>query len=113
MSEHFTRGSGNVYADLGLPNPEEHALKAGLIRQIADVIEAEGLTQAAVAIRLGIGQPDVSKMLAGHFRHFAVGRLLRFLVLLGRDVDIAVREPRRRKGSGARLTIGGKAVERV
>ena len=40
MTEQFARGSGNVYADLGLPNPEEHALKAGLIRQIAHVIEA-------------------------------------------------------------------------
>ena len=110
MIKEFTHGSGNVYADLGLANAEEHALKAELIRQIADVIETEHLTQVEVAARLGIGQPDVSKMLTGHFRQFAVGRLLRFLVLLGRDVDIAVRAPAKRK-KGAQLTIGGHALE--
>lgn len=91
MSASITRSSGNVYADLGFKNPEEHALKAELVRLIAIVMRAQGLTQTATARRLGIAQPDVSKMLKGHFRQFSVERLLRFLVALGQNVEIVVR----------------------
>ena len=110
MTEKIMRGSGNVYADLGLANPEEHALKAELVRQIANVISSEKLTQVEAAARLQIGQPDVSKMLNGHFRQFAVGRLLRFLVMLGRDVDIAVSTPGEQK-TAAQLTIAGRTLQ--
>ena len=68
MTTKITKSSGNVYADIGIKSPEEHALKAELVRQIAGVIKEQELTQAAAARRLGIEQPDVSKMLKGHFR---------------------------------------------
>ena len=91
MSTRINKSSGNVYADLGLKNAEEHALKAELVRQIAAVMRDQDLTQMAAARKLGIEQPDVSKLLRGHFRQFSVERLMRFLVALGRDVEIVVR----------------------
>ncbi|MFZ1101834.1 MAG: helix-turn-helix transcriptional regulator [Hyphomicrobiaceae bacterium] len=106
MSASITRSSGNVYADLGFKNPEEHALKAELVRLIATVMSAQGLTQTATARRLGIAQPDVSKMLKGHFRQFSVERLLRFLVALGQSVEIVVRTASAAEvKAAARLTV--------
>ena len=91
MSTKITKSGGNVYADLGFKNAEEHALKAELVRRIAAVMKDQALTQTAAARRLGIEQPDVSKLLKGHFRQFSVERLMRFLVALGQDVEIVVR----------------------
>jgi predicted XRE-type DNA-binding protein len=106
MSTRITKSSGNVYADLGLKNPEEHALKAELVRRIAAVMKEEELTQTAAADRLGVAQPDVSKMLRGHFRQFSVERLMRFLVALGQDVQIVVRPaPAARRSKAAHLTV--------
>ena len=95
MTTRITKSTGNVFADLGVKNPEEHALKAELVRQIAATMKDLELTQTAAAARLGVEQPDVSKMLKGHFRQFSVERLMRFLVALGHDVEIVVR-PRKR-----------------
>ena len=107
MSAKITKSSGNVYADLGFKNPEEHALKAELVRQIAAVMKDQALTQTAAARRLGIEQPDVSKLLKGHFRQFSVERLMRFLVALGLDVEIVVRpaSATRAKTKAAQLTV--------
>ncbi len=107
MSTRITRSSGNVYADLGLKNPDEHALKAELVRQIAAVMKDQELTQTAAARRLGISQPDISKLLRGHFRQFSVERLMRFLVALGRDVEIVVRPASvaGAKAKAAQLTV--------
>jgi predicted XRE-type DNA-binding protein len=106
MSTKITKSSGNVYADLGLRNPEEHALKAELVRRIAAAMKKQELTQTAAARRLGIEQPDVSKMLKGHFRQFSVERLMRFLVALGQDVHIVVRPaPAACRSKAAHLTV--------
>jgi predicted XRE-type DNA-binding protein len=107
MSTRITKSSGNVYADLGFKNAEEHALKAELVRQVAAVMKDQELTQTAAAQRLGIEQPDVSKLLKGHFRQFSVERLMRFLVALGRDVEIVVRpaSATRAKTKAAQLTV--------
>lgn len=106
MTDRITKSSGNVYADLGLKNPKEHALKAELVRRIAALLEGEGLSQTEAARRLGIAQPDVSRMLHGHFRQFSVERLLRFLVALGQDVDIVVKAaPPARKAKSGRLAV--------
>lgn len=88
-------GSSNVFADLGLPDPSEHLLKAGLVVKIAAIIEERGLSQTAAAHILGIDQPKVSALLGGRFRGYSVERLLRFLVALGQDVEIVVKSPRR------------------
>ncbi len=82
---------GNVFADLGLAEAEEHLVKAGLVLKIDRIIRQEGLTQTAAATILGIDQPKVSAMLSGKFRGYSVERLMRFLVALGQDVQIVVK----------------------
>jgi predicted XRE-type DNA-binding protein len=91
------RGSGNVFADLGLPDAETHLLKAELVARIDQIVRQRRLTQARAAELLGLSQPDVSRLLRGSFRDFSVERLLRLLTTLGRDVEIVIRKPRSRR----------------
>jgi len=88
------RGSGNVFADLGRPDAETLLLKAELVTRIDRIIRERRLTQAHAAELLGISQPDVSRLLRGSFRDYSVERLLRFMTILGRDVEIVIRKPR-------------------
>ena len=92
------QGSGNVFADIGLPNADEHLVKAKLVFKIERLMKERGLKQIEAADLFGVKQPDISKMLRGDFRQFSVERLLRFLVALGQDVEIVVRP---HKGQGA------------
>ena len=94
--------SGNVFADLGLADAEEHLIKAGLVVKISRIIRQRELTQAAAAQLMGIDQPKVSAMLAGQFRGYSVERLMRFLVALGHDVEIVVK-PRKRGAAELRV----------
>ena len=96
-------GSGNVFADLGLPDAETHLVKAELVSQIDGIIRKRRLTQAKTAELLGVSQPDVSRLLRGNFRDYSVERLLRLLMALGRDVDIVIRKPDSRRSG--RLTV--------
>ena len=84
-------GSRNVFKDLGVPNAEEHLVKAQLVFKIDGIRKERGLKQIEMASLLGIRQPDISKMLRGEFRQFSVERLLRFLVALNQDVEIVVK----------------------
>jgi predicted XRE-type DNA-binding protein len=95
-----TRGSGNVFADLGLPQPEERLAKAALAGELARLIRGKGLTQKAAAERLEIDQPKVSHLLHGRLAGFSTERLMGFLTALGRDVEIVVKAapPSRRRG---------------
>ena len=88
--------TGNVFADLGLPDAGEHLIKAGLVVRIGRIIRQRKLTQAKAAELMGIDQPKVSAMLAGQFRGYSVERLMRFLVALGHDVEIVVSARKRR-----------------
>ena len=97
-------GSGNIFADIGLPNAEEHLIKAQLVFKIDMLMEARGLKQKDAAALFGIRQPDVSKMLRGDFRQFSVERLMRFLVALGQDVEIVVK-PHRGSRRPAQLKV--------
>ena len=94
--------SGNVFADLGLADADEHLIKAGLVVKIDRTIRQRRLTQAAAAQLIGIDQPKVSAMLAGQFRGYSVERLMRFLVALGHDVEIVVK-PRKRGAAELRV----------
>jgi predicted XRE-type DNA-binding protein len=87
-------GSGNVFADIGVPNASEHLIKAQLVFKIDALMKERELKQTSAAELFGVKQPDVSKMLRGDFRQFSVERLLRFLVALGQDVEIVVKQPR-------------------
>jgi predicted XRE-type DNA-binding protein len=104
MTEDVFVGSGNVFADLGLPHAEEHLLKAQLVHKISGLMKQRGLKQVEAAALFGVKQPDVSKMLRGDFRQFSVERLLRFLVALGQDVEIVVR-PALRQDEPAQLRV--------
>jgi predicted XRE-type DNA-binding protein len=97
-------GSGNVFADADRPDAELHLLKAEIVNRIDDVLRERRLTQPAAARLMGIGQPDVSKMLRGLLRGFSLERLLLFLAALGQDVTIDVRRPPRRKAGSIRIT---------
>src|SRR5690349_6216556 len=88
------RGSPNVFADLGLPDAQEMYAKATLAHQICALIEKAGLTQSQAAKKLGIDQPKVSMLMRGRLKDFSTERLLNFLLRLGRDVIIGIRNPR-------------------
>jgi predicted XRE-type DNA-binding protein len=103
-SRRYEKSSGNVFKDLGLPDAEEHLVKAKLVWKIDGIMKERGLKQVEVAALLGIRQPDVSKMLRGEFRQFSVERLLRFLVALGQDVEIVVK-PHQGKKDNASLHV--------
>ena len=88
------KSSGNVFADIGLPNAAEHLVKAKLVMKIDALMRERRLKQVDAAQLFGVRQPDVSKMLRGDFRQFSVERLMRFLVALGQDVEIVVKPQR-------------------
>lgn len=100
----YETGSGNVFKDLGMPNAEEHLIKARLVYKIDAILKDRKLKQVEAGKLFGIPQPDVSKMLRGEFRQFSVERLLRFLVALNHDVEIVVR-PHRGSGDPAALHV--------
>ncbi len=83
-------GSGNVFADIGVDQPEEADVKAELALQIHRLIEGRALTQTEAAKILGINQPKVSALLRGQLTGFSIERLIRFLGVLGRDVQIEI-----------------------
>lgn len=93
-----TKSSGNVFADLGLPNPEQELLKARLTLQIYRIVKERGLTQAQAGERLGIKQPHVSALMRNRAGNFSVGRLMEFLTALGQDVEITVKPTRKAQG---------------
>ena len=90
-----TESSGNVFADLGLPNPEQELLKAQLTLQIYTILKDKGLTQVDIAKILGVQQPQVSLLMRNRAGNFSVGRLMEFLTALRHDVEITVRPNRR------------------
>jgi predicted XRE-type DNA-binding protein len=90
--------SGNVFADLGFPNPEREQLKARLTLEIYRIVKERGLTQAQAGTILGIRQPHVSSLMRGRSGVFSVERLMEFLTALGRDVEIIVRPANREAG---------------
>jgi predicted XRE-type DNA-binding protein len=92
----ITVSSGNVFADMGLSNPEERLLKARLASLINDAIEEYGWTQQKAADYLGLEQPHISDLGRGRLSRFSVERLLYLLDKLERHVTITVR---RKKGS--------------
>ena len=97
-------GSGNVFADIGLSNPEDRVAKADLAIRIAEAIRARRLTPTRAAHILQIDQPKISRLLRGQLSGFSTERLMRFLTLLGRDVEIIVkRAPRSRRRGHLRV----------
>jgi predicted XRE-type DNA-binding protein len=94
----YVVGGRNVFADLWYARPEEAAAKAELAHKITKIIERRKLIQAEGAQVLEVDQPKVSALKRGKLSGFSLDRLVRFLVLLGSDVEIVVKEqPRSRR----------------
>jgi predicted XRE-type DNA-binding protein len=83
-------GSGNVFADIGMPNPEEALAKAELARQINLILEAKKITQTEAGRILGIPQPRVSDLARGRLVKFSLDKLLDFAKRLGNDIEIRI-----------------------
>jgi predicted XRE-type DNA-binding protein len=94
-----TPSTGNVFADLGLPDAEELFVKSNLAMKINKIIEKRHLSQTQAAAILEIPQPKESMIQHGKLRGFSLEKLCHFLTLLGRDVDIVIKD-RKKNGVG-------------
>ena len=101
-------GSGNVFADLGLPDADERRLRTQLAVRLNDLLVAEGLTQAAAAGLLGISQPHISELKHYKLARFSSERLLHFITILNRDVEIFIRP--RSASAGRDEAVGAVTV---
>ena len=91
LPETVEMGSGNVFTDLSLPDPDERHLRVQLATRLNDLLQAEGLTQVATAKRLGIAQPHVSELKNYKLGRFSSECLLHYITLMNRDVEIFIR----------------------
>jgi len=94
----YEESSGNVFADLGLDQPEELIARAKLLDDVSALIQSCGLSQKEVAVKLGISQPKVSMLVGGRLSAFSTDTLIHYLSILGCEVKIHVRKPRTRSG---------------
>lgn len=83
-------GSGNVFADLALPDPEERQFKSMLAMQIRDVIEHKGMNQEEAAQTIGIASDEMNSLQRGRLSDFSMGRLIKCLNRLGSDVEVRI-----------------------
>ncbi len=103
------KGSGNVFTDLGLPNPEQRLLKAGIVSELHRLIKQRGLTQVKAARLVGIHQPDLSLLLRGDFGDYSVERLMKMLTVFEQDIEI-VMKPNGKAGKPGRITFKSAAA---
>ena len=97
-------GSGNIFADLGLPDADTHFLKTQIVSEIYRLTNERNLTQIEAGKLMGITQPEVSRMFKGRFREYSVERLMGFLTAFDRDIEIVVK-PHKENGVGGRITF--------
>jgi predicted XRE-type DNA-binding protein len=100
-----TRGSGNVFEDLGLPNPGERLAKAQLVGIVSEILSERRLSQTKAAKIVGVDQPTLSKLLGGSTKGFSLDRLVGMLSALGYDVDINVRPHREVSSPVGRIAV--------
>jgi predicted XRE-type DNA-binding protein len=82
---------GNIFADLGLPDADNHFLKAQIVAELCRLVSARKLTQEKAGALMGISQPEVSRLFKGNFREYSIERLMAFLTAFDRDVEIVSR----------------------
>jgi predicted XRE-type DNA-binding protein len=111
IDDEIIKSSGNVFADLGLPNPEERLAKAELARQIRKIIAERDLTQAQAGALLGLAQPNVSNLLHGRLKGFSVEKLMEYLTALNRNVQIVVTPTKDGQERGA-ITVAVRPRQR-
>lgn len=101
-----TPSSGNVFADLGLPDADELLAKADLVHAIQQLVDESKLSQRTAATVLGVAQPDLSKLFRGRLEGFSIERLVRMLNALDQDVRIVVQpKPRSRRRGTVRTLL--------
>lgn len=100
VTSDFEVGSGNVFADLGLPDADELLAKADLALAITKLIQQRGLKQAEAAELLGINQPKVSALMRGRLSGFSIERLIKYLCTLRQNVEIVVSDTSQPAESG-------------
>lgn len=88
--ETFVRGSGNVFADLGLADADELAVKSDLMHAIATEIKRRRLTQTEASSVTSLDQADISRISSGKLKYFSRDRLIDVLRRMGNDVEIVV-----------------------
>ncbi len=98
LRHHVEESGGNIFADLGFPNPRREQLKAELTLQIYRIIKNRALNQNEAAAILGVRPPRVSALMRGQSGAFSVERLMEFLAALDQDVEITVRPKRKERG---------------
>jgi predicted XRE-type DNA-binding protein len=104
-TERIVPSSGNVFADLGLPDAAELDTKVRLVVAINQALETRKLTQASAAALLGINQPKVSALKNFRIDGFSVERLMTFLTALGSDIEIRIRAPRGVTSKPGRIVV--------
>ena len=106
MKDKVMMSSGNVFADIGLPDAEERLAKAQLAHKISETIQKRHLSQAKAAKILGTEQPKISAIMNGKLSGFSLERLIYFLNVLGSDVQIIVKpKPPRRKSAALEVVF--------
>jgi predicted XRE-type DNA-binding protein len=95
----YREGSDNIFADIGISNPDEAMAKTKIAMKISDIIKKKKLTQAKAAKILKVSQPKISLLLRGYLTDFSLERLLRFLNDLGQNVRISITPSSRGHGS--------------
>jgi len=101
--------SGNVFADLGLPDSEDRLLKAGIVAELQRLIKERELTQVKAAKLVGVSQPDLSHLLRGDFDDYSAERLMKMLTAFEQDIEI-IMKPHRKAGQRGRITFKRVAV---
>ena len=101
MSDSVEMSSGNIFADIGDPEPDRTLARAQVMHRIACIIEERGLTQAQAVKQLGISQARVSKLINGKLDQFSLDQLLTLLNKLDRDVEILIKP----KAPGAKVGV--------
>jgi predicted XRE-type DNA-binding protein len=104
--ESVTRGTGNVFADLALDQPEEALAKARIVETIADLLARQDVSQQEAGKLVRLTQPQISRLMRGDTREFSYERLMRVLTALGQDVEITIRKTRNPRKHGSVLVRG-------
>ena len=103
------KSSGNVFADLGLPNADERKLKASIVIELHRLVKDRGLTQIKAAKLVGVSQPDLSNLLRGDFDDYSAERLMKMLTAIEQDIEI-VMKPHAKAGEKGRITFRSAAA---
>jgi predicted XRE-type DNA-binding protein len=97
-SRRVTRGSGDIFLDLGVTLTPEDRVKIVIAHEITRVIAEKKYTQVRAAALMGTDQAKVSRIARGLVDGFSAERLVAYLLALGVDVDMNTSDSGNRVG---------------